>query len=154
MQQNYKKHANDLNLADKQIETVMLQQDNLNMQMKDIKDRIHTIQLSVGNNDWTKQFVAIYNSIDSIRLQLQHTIHSIKTQKRNIKAIMSSLKKQIQDIKNNINKSMKEREDNKHRLDFIIVQMLKRECRIYTQSFHEGEMNGVCCRHLLGTHCR
>ena len=51
MQQNYKKHANDLNLADKQIETVMLQQDNLNMQMKDIKDRIHTIQLSVGNND-------------------------------------------------------------------------------------------------------
>ena len=44
---------------------------------------------------------------------------------------------------------MKEREDNENGLDFIIEEILKKKCQIYPQSFHGGEMNGVCCRRLL-----
>ena len=149
LQNLYDVELKKFKVSDEQLNAVKTQQSNLEKQMKDIETRIHTFQESTGDYSLIHQFVAIQDIILSIKLQSQHTIQTIKSQKKNTKASLSSLKKRIQNLNTKIKKSMEERVDNQNRLDFIIEQVLKKRCRIYPQSFHGEEINGVCCHRLL-----
>ena len=101
-------------------------------------DRVIDEQKRIQFADNKQKLVVLKEEKRTVKTNIKETKISIKTQD-----------KKSTEIKGDIKKYISRREGNEDGLDTKLEKLLEQQCKIYVQSFHGGEMNGVCCRRLL-----
>ena len=130
--------------------------DRYNLLVDNLSDIIYKMKelrgwIKANNSDRTRdkqiQIKLVTNKQKLVDLNAKK--RSVKSDIKDVKTSMKIQNRKKTDIKGVIKAHMTKRVGNEDGLDTKLEKLLEETCKIYPQTFHGGEMNGVCCRRLL-----